>query len=238
MATRSLEVTRTIRDRVLRGIYPGGMRLNEVELATSLSVSRTPVRGALSTLASEGLLDYTPNSGYVVHRYTARDIADIYKVRGELDGLAARLAADAGLNDSQRGAMARVIDETAPFLRLDTFDEAARTELRDLNVRFHDIIYEACGNPFLARMVRRTNLPILGHLRSVDFDPIALCRAHDDHVELFEAIVSRDAVRADALGTEHVFRAGRRLVEQMRRREALQHAGLPSQAAEPLKAAG
>ena len=69
----------------IRRGYAGGMRMNEIDLATSLGVSRTPIRGALSTLAAEGLLDYTPNSGYAVRSYSSKDIAATYEVRIALE---------------------------------------------------------------------------------------------------------------------------------------------------------
>lgn len=221
MATRSLEVTRTLRTRVLDGTYPGGARMNEIELATDLGVSRTPIRGALSTLAAEGLLDYTPNSGYVVRRYTARDIADIYAVRAELDGLSNRLAAQNGLDDAGRGAMMRVLDESAALVDSGRWDESVSTQWQTLNVRFHNVIYDASANPFLVSLLKRaTDIPIIGHLRYVGFETAALARAHEDHIEIADAIVHRQPQRAEALAVEHVYRAGRRLVEQVRRLEA------------------
>ena len=221
MATRSLEVTRTLRSRVLDGTYAGGTRMNEIELATALGVSRTPIRGALSTLAAEGLLDYTPNSGYVVRRYTARDIADIYAVRAELDGLATRLAAQNGLDDTGRGAMMRVLDEGAALADAGGASESVREAWSAVNARFHNVIYEACANPFLVTLLKRaTDIPILSRLRYVGFEASALTRAHDDHVEIADAIVNRQAQRAEALATEHVYRAGRRMVTQLRRLES------------------
>ena len=221
MATRSLEVTRAIRDRVLDGTYPGGTRMNEIDLATSLGVSRTPIRGALSTLAAEGLLDYTPNSGYVVRRYTAKDISDIYVVRAELDGLATRLAAENGLDDAGRGAMMRILDESSRLIEAQRWDDAVCEEWSTLNIRFHNVIYDATANPFLVSLLKRaTDIPIVSHLRYVGFDFAALERAHDDHIEIADAIARRQTLRAEALEIEHVFRAGRRLVEQVRRLES------------------
>lgn len=237
MTTRSQMVTRTIREHVLTGVYPGGARLNEVELATALSVSRTPVRGALSTLATEGLLEYRPNCGYVVRRFSVNDIANVYQVRGELDGLAARLAAERGLDDVQRGTLARLNDEGEELVRSNSSDETIRDTWLRVNREFHSIIYEASGNPYLATLLRQTNLPIMGHLRSLDFDRVAMARLLDDHVEILDAIVSRNTTRASALGGEHVYRAGRRLIDLMRRRELAQSSGRRPTLSHPLTAA-
>ena len=70
-----------LRDLILSGRLRPNERISELGAVETTGVSRTPVRNALSTLGAEGLLDYTPNSGYVVRSYSAKDIADIYEVR-------------------------------------------------------------------------------------------------------------------------------------------------------------
>lgn len=238
MVTRSLEVTREIRDRVLDGSYPGGSRMNEIELATALGVSRTPIRGALSTLAAEGLLDYTPNSGYVVRGYSAADIAEIYTVRANLDGLAARLAAENGFDDAGRGAVHRVLDESMALIRSGAWDESVRGAWDALNSRFHNLVYEAARNEFLVHLLKRsTDIPIVSHLRFQMFDAPYMERAHEEHVEIADAIVNRQPRRAEALETEHCYRAGRRLVEQWRRVEARQADERPQGSVHPIRAA-
>lgn len=238
MVTRSLEVTRAIRDHVLDGTYPGGARMNEIELANALGVSRTPIRGALSTLAAEGLLDYTPNSGYVVRRYTAADITDIYVVRADLDGLAARLAAENGFDDASRGALHRVLDESAALISTRAWDETTRQAWDDLNSRFHNLVYEAARNPFLVSLLKRsTDVPIVSHLRFLMFDAPYMERAHEEHLQIADAIVNRQPIRAEALETEHCYRAGRRLVEQWRRIEARQEDRRPHGSVHPLRGA-
>ncbi|MDI3567532.1 GntR family transcriptional regulator [Bradyrhizobium sp. Arg816] len=62
-STRFESVLDAVRAPILAGEFEPGERLHEVKLTTLLGVSRTPVRAALQELASEGLLDYTPNRG-------------------------------------------------------------------------------------------------------------------------------------------------------------------------------
>ncbi len=77
MATRGQSVSIQLREGILNGTYAGGQRLNEADLATEFSVSRTPIRAALSALAADGVLEYTPNAGYAVKSFTAGDIAQL-----------------------------------------------------------------------------------------------------------------------------------------------------------------
>ena len=87
-ATRSLSVTDRIRSAILSGDYAPGARLHEVRLSENLGVSRTPIRSALQSLASEGLLEYTPNRGYSVRQFRTSEIVDAYEIRAMLESLA------------------------------------------------------------------------------------------------------------------------------------------------------
>ena len=221
MATRSQAVTRTLRNSILNGDYPGGMRMNEIDLATTLGVSRTPIRGALSTLAAEGLLDYTPNSGYVVRSYSSKDIAATYEVRIALEALSARLAAEKGLSDEARGQMHRVLTDSASLVDEHQWTEETRARWTELNEQFHAIIHQAADNPYLVSLIRKSReVPIISHIRFQWFDAEFLSQAYWDHIEIADAIFNRQASRAEALQREHVYRAGRRLVQQWKKVES------------------
>ncbi|HEY1362552.1 MAG TPA: GntR family transcriptional regulator [Xanthobacteraceae bacterium] len=85
-------VYQTLREHVCSGRLPSGLPLQEAGLAGQLGVSRTPVREALSRLASEGLLDSQGRS-FVVPSLTAADIDDIYELRMLLEPEALRQVA-------------------------------------------------------------------------------------------------------------------------------------------------
>lgn len=215
MATRGLEVTQAIRDGIASGEYSPGSRMNESELASRLGVSRTPVRGALSVLAVEGLLEYTPNSGYKVRSFGTSDIKNVYFVRARLEGLVAREAAIHGLSDSARGTAYRIIDETAALVSLQAWTEEVRKSWEDLNHEFHEVLRAAAQNDYLVQMIRRTDeIPFFGLIRFQWYDAEYMRGAHQEHIEILDAITNRQADRAEALETEHVYRSGRRLARQ------------------------
>ena len=97
-ATRSESVVEALRAAILAGQFQPGERLHEVKLTALLEVSRTPVRAALQKLASEGLLDYTPNRGYTLREFSLGEVVNAYEVRAVLEGLAARLSSEQGLS--------------------------------------------------------------------------------------------------------------------------------------------
>ena len=79
-----------------RVIMIGGseeQRLSDVTLSEQLGMSRTPVRQALERLVQEGLVRSDPRRGFWTSTFTARDIHEIYDLRGALEVLAVRLSA-------------------------------------------------------------------------------------------------------------------------------------------------
>lgn len=218
MATRGVSVTNKLREAVLGGDYAGGTRLNEVDLAEALAVSRTPIRAALSTLAAEGLLEYRPNSGYVVKAFAAKDIEGIYVVRADLEGLCARLVAQQGLSDLHRGLIHKVLEESEQLQNAEDWTEEVSDVWRDLNDRFHNTLIEASGNSHLAMMLRKSRaIPLLNQLKFRWFDVATLARSHDDHCQVFAAITSGQVVRAESIAAEHVYRSGQRIIEHWRK---------------------
>lgn len=220
--TRGEEVTQAIRDGIAEGRFTGGGRLNENELATMLGVSRTPVRSALAALAADGLLDYTPNSGYTVRRISSRDIEDIFKVRVKLEGLATGLAARNGLSDAALGAMHRIIGQTETLIGKHTWNAEINEEWTALNVKFHAHIYDAADNPYLIQTIKRANVSLFALIRFHWFDTTLLRQSHEEHIELLDALSERDVQRAEFLQGEHTYRAGRRMVARWRQIESLE----------------
>ena len=81
---------------ILAGELPAGSRIAELTIVEKLGFSRTPIRAALVKLEQEGLLDALPNGGYAVKTFSERDVAEAIELRGTLEGLSARLAAERG----------------------------------------------------------------------------------------------------------------------------------------------
>jgi len=88
----SEELASELRDRIVDGRLPAGERVNEVHLAASLGVSRTPLREALGRLTAEGALTSSPRLGFFIQPLTADEFRQIYPIRAMLDPEALRLA--------------------------------------------------------------------------------------------------------------------------------------------------
>ena len=87
-------VSNTLREAILKGDLKPGERLMELQLASKLGVSRTPIREAIRMLEQEGLAVTMPRRGAEVAKMTLKDMEDVLEIRDALDELAVRLACD------------------------------------------------------------------------------------------------------------------------------------------------
>ena len=229
-ATQTDRAVLGIRDLVLRGEFKAGKRLPELALAELLGVSRTPIRAALQKLAEEGLLEPATSTGYLVRSFSDNDIFDAIEVRGTIEGLAARLAAERGVSklvlDQMRDTLAQ-IDET---LAKASPGDAHLSRYSALNGRFHQLLLEASGSEMVARALARvTALPfaaadafvaaqaeIPGSLEILKF-------AQLQHHEIVDAIEARSSARAEPLVREHSRNARKNLELALRNSEAMKH---------------
>lgn len=209
-----------LREMILAGELPGGTRIAELAIVEKLGVSRTPIRAALMRLEQEGLIESLPNGGYAVRTFSERDVSEAIELRGTVEGLAARLAAERGappvvLNEARE--CLRAIDAVLAQTSLD--DESFSNYVR-LNERFHTLLRELSGGSVLAREVERINsLPFASPSAFVvvqSNSPQArdmLIVAQDQHWQVLDAIERREGSRAEALMREHSRIAQRNLRE-------------------------
>ncbi len=140
-------VFHTLREAILKGELKPGERLMELQLAAKLGVSRTPIREAIRMLELEGLAVTVPRKGAEVARMTEKDMEDVLQIREALDELAASIAC--------RQITADELEELRKTA--DEFEEYTKTgdikRIAEVDVRFHDIIYQATRNPKLVAML-------------------------------------------------------------------------------------
>jgi GntR family transcriptional regulator of vanillate catabolism len=215
MASRTQNAANDIRDRILRGGFAAGTHLQEIPLAEALGVSRTPVRAALATLASEGLLDYAPKRGYTVRQFTIDEVAAAHEVRANLEGMACRFAAERGLDDEAARELERILAIGDAILAKGRLVEADREPWTEMNDLLHSRIIELAGNRLLADLVDRTCRVPLASARVIHwYDYELLKGSHQLHHRIYRYIRQRRAVDAEALMREHIYQG----IDQIRRR--------------------
>ena len=199
------QVYQALLGAIADGTLAPGARLTQEEIAQQLAVSRQPVLQALRQLKQDGLVLDAPGRGVQVAPLTAAGTAAVYQVRGALDALAARLAAQ------RREALdAKLI-------------ERGRKAARGRNVQamieadaaFHIAVYAASGNPLIARSahlnwahIRRAMGASLQHATLRD-------SVWDEHETIAQAIAAGDAARAERLMREHAARASEYITRRL-----------------------
>lgn len=192
-------VYEAIRRQIITGQRAGGEWLREEELATTLSVSRTPVREALRRLAAEGLVQHERNRGVRVASWTQEDLDEIFSLRSVLEPWASALAAAGGRAPTdQLASLADRMDRAAAGPAPD-FDE-----ITELNNTFHRLVLDASGNRRLASMlVALVDVPLVWRTFS-HYSPEALRRSLAHHHELVDALRAGDADWAESVMRSHV----------------------------------
>jgi DNA-binding GntR family transcriptional regulator len=181
------------------GVYKPGDRLVESELADRLGVSRTPVREALQRLETQAMLTRDGRS-LIVATLDHNQLAELYAVRSELEGLAARLAARHATPEEVRVLQSMVAEDRA----LLGGDPRA---LSRANKRFHKQIHLASHNRFLVQQLdlvhRSMALMATTSFAAEGRDEVALA----EHDQIVSAIATGDGEAADQALRTHISRA-------------------------------
>lgn len=215
-----------LRRKILSGAVAPGERMVELELSAQLSVSRTPIRIALGELEKEGLLERLPTRGFRVRRFTVDEVADAVDVRGVLEGMAARQAAERGLAPVTRDELQACVDEGRLLLQkaqaAGHVIDAARWV--PMNACFHDALVQAAGNSTLSSALAHVSktpmagagaLSLHGALPLLEYRFIQ--RAQSDHEDVLAALLAGEGARAEALMREHAHRSRNNKRELMAR---------------------
>ncbi len=211
MESQQSRVLVQLRDLILKGTFVPGERLAEIPLAERLNASRTPVRLALASLEYEGLIEQSPAGGYQMRRFTAQEVADAIRVRGLLEGFAARLMAEEGPSRQLLRELHECVDEGDKVVNkvsMNLDDYAAYVEMND---RFHQLIIQGSGNVVLKRVMDMLNRQpfaaasaMLPMQSSIEEGHQWMKQAQRTHHTLVQAIEKGQGMRAQAMGEEHV----------------------------------
>lgn len=202
-----------------RRLEPGA-RIRQAELAHQLGVSRQPVSHALQLLKKQGLVQETGRKGLEVTPLDPDHIRNLYQVRGALDTLAARLAAErmrAGqVSRAERQELEASV-RNGLALEPDTETDAIDFVLAD--VGFHNLIYRMSGNP----SIMNTLEPQFPHImRAMHVVLVAMHvrtqsdRVWAEHAAIADAVLAGDVTRAAEAAFAHADKAGRTTEQHLR----------------------
>lgn len=208
--SQAVKAQQRLRELILSGRLAPGSRIAELTLVDLLGVSRTPIRAALMRLEQEGLLQVLPGGGYAVRTFSEREVGDAIELRGTLEGLAARLAAERGAAAQPLAQARDCLDQIDKVLQDASLSDDMFSEYVLLNERFHRLLADMPGSEVLSREIERAaSLPFASPSGFVGVQinnaPARdmLVVAQHQHRQVLDAIERREAGRAEALMREH-----------------------------------
>ena len=179
-------VFNTLREAILKGELEPGERLMELQLASKLGVSRTPIREAIRMLEQEGLAITIPRKGAEVARMTLKDMEDVLEVRDALEELAVKAACER-ISEEQMVLLEKTQLEFERSLKSGDVKKIA-----ECDVKFHDVIYEATDNAKLVYLLGKLRQQLyryrVEYLKNPENYPSLIM----EHAKIVGAIKKRD----------------------------------------------
>ena len=189
------EVLPRVRDMIIEGVLEAGARINETELGLRLGVSRTPLREAIKTLASEGLIELVRSKGAVVRRFTRADVANMLETI-KLFEMAAAKAACVNATDAEIKALVKVHKAMVQEYR-----KRDRLSYYKLNQDIHTELVRLGGNPVIGDLhgliqARLKRIRYLGNQ-----EPAKWAASVAEHEEMIKALTERNgSALAEVMG--------------------------------------
>jgi DNA-binding GntR family transcriptional regulator len=197
-----------IKEDILKNRLRPGEPVFIDQYINDLNLSRTPLREAILRLEREGLVEIRPRMGTFVAHLNLQEIQDMYQVRRTLEGLAARLAAER--IDSEE--LKAVETELLSCPTEGTIDYELLSE-RGQNL--HRLIINSCGNRVLIRFIRSLQ-DHFARFRSLSLDiPEKILSSHHEHLQILEALKTRDGQLAEQHIHDHFDNASNYLLKNL-----------------------
>jgi GntR family transcriptional regulator of vanillate catabolism len=222
--SQTARATLALREMLVQGQFTPGERMREVPLANQLGISRVPLRLALERLAHEGFVEVRPTRGFVALQFSISDIYDAIDLRGLLEGMAARLAAERLTDKNQLATLRSLHGEMATTVRRRKLTLESVASYIDQNSKFHAEVLNLANSRRLKRaMDQICSLPFASTSAFLQRQYLApeshelFVVSIDHHRAILESIEARESARAENVAREHA-RVARRNLES-----ALEH---------------
>tara|TARA_R110000751_G_scaffold142521_6_gene245930 strand:+ start:4786 stop:5586 length:801 start_codon:yes stop_codon:yes gene_type:complete len=187
--------------QLTKGELAPGERINEAELARLLGISRNPVREAVAGLVRQGFLVARPRRGAFLRTFTRKDVDDIFSFRIAIETFALRQA----LHLAEPGFGPRLRMIAADMGAVASAGEVGR--MHELDIRFHRTICLFSDNRAALRAHEAMDASVRMMIATVDLreDPLELSAR--EHLQIAEAVASRQGDRAEGLLAAHIRRS-------------------------------
>tara|TARA_Y100000991_G_scaffold190580_1_gene157060 strand:+ start:1374 stop:2036 length:663 start_codon:yes stop_codon:yes gene_type:complete len=193
-----VQVAERLRVGIDSGELAPGARLNEVELCNDMGVSRTPLREAIRSLATEGLVELQPNRGAIVSVVSSEDVTEILPIMASLEGLGGRLAA-VNMKSEKILQVRNIHNQMISHYRNGAVDDYFET-----NRLIHELITEGSGNQTLVDTINNLSAKVRRARFSAHMTQESWAKAVAEHEEMIDALESRDSNRLESVLIQHI----------------------------------
>ena len=194
MVTTATKLYEQLKEMAVSYHFRPGERINEVELAAQLNVSRTPIREALNRLATVGFLTSTANKGFFARMLEANTLFDLYELRAFLEQAAVRLAC-------QRASDEEIAALRDFLLEQDESEEISAGEMLKLDEEFHLRLVDLSQNEEILKTVRSISERIR-FARWVDLQ--SRRSSHGQHLQVTSLLAERKEDECAAFVLAHI----------------------------------
>jgi DNA-binding GntR family transcriptional regulator len=188
---------------VLKGLsvefhFKPNERVNEVEIAARLGVSRTPVRGALTRLAREGFMSFVPNRGYYSRGMTPEAVRELYELRAAIERAAFKLACERG-TDAEIAAAVAIWERNSKIGSTTDW-----TSVAEADEVFHVAIVRMSKNERMVEALESIN-SLIRFFRRIDLESERRRGGlYDEHAGIVDCLKRRDADQGCELIERHI----------------------------------
>jgi DNA-binding GntR family transcriptional regulator len=197
-----------LEEKIITGQLPPNYKLVENDLASTLKVSRSPVREALLQLENNGLIFRGKNGRRIVHNYSERDVIELYELWEMVEGFAISISS-AHSNHENIKALEDVLDKMSVSIEnLEYY--------RQLNQEFHKHLIVCCPNQKVkdlhTKILKQTHWFMNITLSSHPEPKIS----YNSHLQIYKLFVNGNRMELEEKIREHVRMAGERLRKEIK----------------------
>lgn len=192
------KIYKVLKEKIVKGFIKPGSSLISTAIANDLNVSKTPVREALSKLASDGLLMVSPNKSMIVLDVSIEKVIEVLQVRGVLEGLAARITAN-NISELEVKKLEKTIKQMSLAVKLNNIENYCKYD-----DNFHKLILKICNNQTLIE-IRKSLGNIIYRFRVKSLSVKGrLNNSLYEHRKIFESIKAHDLFSAEKYSIQHM----------------------------------
>ena len=196
--TRTEILVSEIEKLIVNGSMVPGQRLDEMVLAKKYGVSRTPVREAIRALIAIGLVQNTGKQGSQVAKLSISMLIEMFELMAVLEGMCAQLAA-------RRATKNQLFEMQKTHELLEkTFEKGTHKEFYNVNLQFHDLLYNASHTQYLAEETLRLRRRLSPYRMRVTFQPGRMNSTLEEHNKILFAIKKGESELAKNEAISHL----------------------------------